>query len=201
MKLKYVGESFGAVGLTNGVTYIATVGDLYYYSVFDDSGDSYLYFKDNPRPSDGSSNGGKWEIVEDMNERERSLYERFKECQRNYDSKVYNSLVDEVALLREEYAEKYKNEIEAVIEETTNMFDFRWLPIIESRHGNNIAGKCPVCNSDNTDFSFTNVKKEGCSAVIWCNNCKSAHRVDDVTITDEQNVNKPIPEGLKYFQR
>lgn len=179
----------GAVGLTNGVTYIATVGDLYYYSVFDDSGEVYLYFKDNPRPCDGSSKGGKWEIVEDMNERERNLYNRFEECQRNYDGGVYNSLVDEVTLLREEYAEKYKDEIEAVVKETTNMFDFRWLPIIESRYKNDVDGRCPVCHSDNTDYSFTDIKKEGCNAVIWCNDCKSAHRVNDVKKIDEKQTN------------
>ena len=65
MKLKYIGESFGALSLTNGKIYEATVEDDYYYRVVDDSGEDYLYEKDNPAPLDGSSPGGKWEIVEE----------------------------------------------------------------------------------------------------------------------------------------
>ena len=59
MKLKYIGESFGAASLTDGQTYIATVSDIGYYRVFDDSGEDYMYFQDNPRPLDGSSPGGR----------------------------------------------------------------------------------------------------------------------------------------------
>jgi len=34
------------------------------YRVIDDSGEDYLYSKDNPAPLDGSSPGGRWEIIE-----------------------------------------------------------------------------------------------------------------------------------------
>lgn len=34
------------------------------YRVVDDSGEDYLYSKENPAPLDMSSVGGKWEIVE-----------------------------------------------------------------------------------------------------------------------------------------
>lgn len=64
MRLKYIGETFGAVSLTNGKVYDATVEDEDYYRVIDDSGEDYLYSKVNPAPLDGSSKGGKWEIVE-----------------------------------------------------------------------------------------------------------------------------------------
>ncbi len=63
MKLKYIGESFGVDGLTDGVVYDATVEDDDYYRVVDDSGEDYLYSKTNPAPLDGSSPGGIWEIV------------------------------------------------------------------------------------------------------------------------------------------
>ncbi len=64
MKLKYVGESFGAVSLTNGKIYEATdEGD--FYRVIDDSEEDYLYSKVNPAPLDGSSPGGRWEIIEE----------------------------------------------------------------------------------------------------------------------------------------
>lgn len=64
MKLRYIGETFGAVSLTNGKVYDAVVEDEDYYRVIDDSGEDYLYSKVNPAPLDGSSKGGKWEIVE-----------------------------------------------------------------------------------------------------------------------------------------
>lgn len=65
MKLKYIGESFGVDSLTNGKIYDATVEDNDYYRVIDDSGEDYLYPQINPAPLDGSSVGGRWEIVEE----------------------------------------------------------------------------------------------------------------------------------------
>lgn len=65
MKLRYVGQSFGAVSLTSGKVYDATEENSDYYRVIDDSEEDYLYFKKNPRPLDGSSPGGEWEIVEE----------------------------------------------------------------------------------------------------------------------------------------
>ncbi len=63
MKLRYVGESFGVDSLTNGKIYEATdEGD--FYRVIDDSEEDYLYSKIKPAPLDGSSEGGRWEIVE-----------------------------------------------------------------------------------------------------------------------------------------
>lgn len=109
MKLRYIGESFGVDELTNGRTYIATIGDIDYYRVFDDSGEDYMYPRENPRPCDGSSKGGEWEIIEDMDERERKLDERFK----NMKDGEYNSLVEEALEICKEYAVKYKDEIEA----------------------------------------------------------------------------------------
>ncbi len=62
MKIKYVGESFGIDSLTNGKIYEAVEEDGM-YRVIDDSGEDYLYSKENPAPLDGSSKGGAWEIV------------------------------------------------------------------------------------------------------------------------------------------
>ncbi|MCC8161498.1 MAG: DUF4765 family protein [Oscillospiraceae bacterium] len=64
MKLKYIGESFGVDELTDGKIYEATdEGD--FYRVIDDSEEDYLYSKVNPAPLDGSSPGGRWEIIEE----------------------------------------------------------------------------------------------------------------------------------------
>ena len=78
MKVKYIGPSFGTFGLTNGKTYEClevdeATGAL---RIIDDEGpaywgldpgekDGYLYSPINPKPIDGSSPGGRWEIIED----------------------------------------------------------------------------------------------------------------------------------------
>lgn len=64
MKLKYIGESFGVDSLTNGKIYEAWEDASGFYRVIDDSGEDYLYSKENPAPLDGSSRGGKWEVVD-----------------------------------------------------------------------------------------------------------------------------------------
>lgn len=63
VKLKYKGESFGVDSLTDGKIYNAIEEDGM-YRVIDDSGEDYLYSMTNPAPLDGSSKGGKWEIIE-----------------------------------------------------------------------------------------------------------------------------------------
>ncbi|GHU37298.1 hypothetical protein FACS1894105_09150 [Clostridia bacterium] len=82
MKIKYIGESFYIGGLTNGNIYEClgvrnngAFGDM--LLVIDDDQDDwnyddrpdwepgYLYSLTNPAPLDGSSPGGRWEIVED----------------------------------------------------------------------------------------------------------------------------------------
>lgn len=63
MKIKYIGHSFGVDSLTNGKIYDA-VEENGMYRVIDDSGEDYLYSKENPAPLDQSSPGGKWEIIE-----------------------------------------------------------------------------------------------------------------------------------------
>ena len=65
MKARYVGESFGVDSLTNGKIYEILGEDHGMYRVIDDSGEDYLYSKENPAPLDGSSPGGRWKIVEE----------------------------------------------------------------------------------------------------------------------------------------
>ncbi len=65
LKIKYVGESFGVDELTDGEIYVCLGEDMGLLRVIDDSGEDYLYSIRNPKPLDGSSKGGKWEIVED----------------------------------------------------------------------------------------------------------------------------------------
>ena len=63
VKLRYKGESFGVDSLTDGKIYNAVEEDGM-YRVIDDSGEDYLYSMTNPAPLDGSSKGGKWEIID-----------------------------------------------------------------------------------------------------------------------------------------
>lgn len=63
MKIKYIGESFGVDSLTNGKIYEATEENGM-YRVIDDSEEDYLYSMENPAPLNGSSPGGRWEIIE-----------------------------------------------------------------------------------------------------------------------------------------
>lgn len=70
MKVRYVGDTFGAASLTDGLIYnclgVENGGDFGpMLRVVDDSGEDYLYSPVNPAPLDGSSSGGRWEIVED----------------------------------------------------------------------------------------------------------------------------------------
>ncbi len=65
MKLKYIGESFGVDSLTNNKVYECLGFESGMLRIVDDSDEDYLYSVVNPRPLDGSSKGGKWEIVED----------------------------------------------------------------------------------------------------------------------------------------
>ncbi len=108
MRLKYIGESFGVDGLTDGQTYIATVGDMDFYRVFDDSGEDYLYSRINPAPLDGSCPGGRWEVVDGMTDEEKELDRKFKEGKEKF-----NDLANQSAAIAAKYAELYKDEIES----------------------------------------------------------------------------------------
>lgn len=68
MKVKYIGETFyDGLGLTNGKIYecISIDKETKCLEIIDDDNEETLYPIDNPRPADGSSKGGKWEIIED----------------------------------------------------------------------------------------------------------------------------------------
>jgi len=68
MKVRYVGESFGVDELTNGKVYECIGIEFDLLRIIDDSEEDYLYSSINPAPTDRSSPGGRWEIVEDDSE-------------------------------------------------------------------------------------------------------------------------------------
>ena len=65
MKVRYIGKSFGVDSLTNRKVYECLGEELGFLRIIDDSGEDYLYSAYKPAPLDGSSPGGRWEIVED----------------------------------------------------------------------------------------------------------------------------------------
>jgi hypothetical protein len=78
MKVKDIGESFGAFGLTDGEVYectevdeltgalrIVTDPNDWNYNNDPDWKPGYLFSSVNPRPFSGQSPGGRFEIVED----------------------------------------------------------------------------------------------------------------------------------------
>ena len=64
-KVRYIGKSFGVEGLTNGKVYnvIGIENDM--FRVIDDSEEDYLYSITKPACLTDISLCGKWEIVED----------------------------------------------------------------------------------------------------------------------------------------
>ena len=65
MKVKYIGESFGVDGLTDGNVYSVLSVEYGNLRVVDDSGEDYLYSSRAPGPADDQNIRGRWEIIED----------------------------------------------------------------------------------------------------------------------------------------
>ncbi|MEG0297614.1 MAG: hypothetical protein RR620_12920 [Clostridium sp.] len=64
MKLKYIGETI-ILSLTNNKIYDVIEIDNDLVRIIDDEEEDYLYSIIRPKPLDGSSIGGIWEVVED----------------------------------------------------------------------------------------------------------------------------------------
>jgi|LFRM01.2.fsa_nt_gb hypothetical protein len=63
--VRYIGESFGVDALTDGKEYNIVRDQYGYPKVVDDSDEDYIYDLVNPRPLDNSSEGGRFEVLED----------------------------------------------------------------------------------------------------------------------------------------
>lgn len=74
MKVKYIGESFGIEGLTNGKVYEVIAIEQDMIRIIDDSGEGYLYSINKPCSLEDSAKFGKWEIVEDDKDLEKADY-------------------------------------------------------------------------------------------------------------------------------
>lgn len=64
-KVKYVGDSFGVEGLTDGKIYTCVEVDFPFLRIIDDSDEDYLYSIKKPCSMENPELCGKWVIVED----------------------------------------------------------------------------------------------------------------------------------------
>lgn len=64
---------------------------------------------------------------------------------------------------------------------------------IENIAENKKVGKCPMCNSDDTDYTLVGEINAYGYGEIWCNHCKSAYHLSRVKISEEYHTNKTIP--------
>ncbi len=69
MKVKYIGPDIGIDGLFNNHIYeVVEVDELTgMLRIIDESGDDYLYHPTKPKAFLGEYNGGKFEIISDVN--------------------------------------------------------------------------------------------------------------------------------------
>ena len=68
MRVKYVGESFGVDGLTNGKIYQCINVEGAFLRIIDDSNEDYLYSINRPASLEEPDKSGKWLIIEDSND-------------------------------------------------------------------------------------------------------------------------------------
>lgn len=65
-RVKYIGETFGVDGLTDQNDYDIVRDEHGALKVVDNSQEDYLYDLGNPRPANGESKGGRFEIIDDF---------------------------------------------------------------------------------------------------------------------------------------
>lgn len=75
----------------------------------------------------------------------------------------------------------------------------KWLKNLESLAVNNEPGKCPICDSKNTDYGFSVVVEESSMGfgAIWCNDCHNGYYISRVKIEKGMKL-QSVPEGIKY---
>ena len=103
MKVKYIGESFGVEGLTNGKIYevISIEDDM--LRIIDDSGEYYLYSIVKPCSLEDSNKCGRWEIIEDNENKdlEKSNYIQKMIKEYNYTTEQAESMYKQLQKVSE----------------------------------------------------------------------------------------------------
>ncbi len=75
----------------------------------------------------------------------------------------------------------------------------KWLKNLELLSKNGETGKCPFCNSDDTDYAVEVIDEKEMigHGAIWCNECKKAFHISRMQVT-EKLKKKSIPSGLNF---
>lgn len=77
-KVKYIGKSFGVDELTDGNEYLIVRDKNSNLKVVDDSEEDYMYNLANPKPWDGSSEGGIFKYIDDPQNLLKNIMEEYK---------------------------------------------------------------------------------------------------------------------------
>lgn len=81
----------------------------------------------------------------------------------------------------------------------------KWLKNLESLATTGIVGKCPICQSDNTDYCYTVINEDTRLGYgdLWCNICKSGFHLSRIMVDEKAKhivigSPSPIPNDIKY---
>ncbi len=74
----------------------------------------------------------------------------------------------------------------------------KWLDNLNSVLNEHTAGKCPCCNSVNTDYRLIENSDGYGYGDIWCNDCKNAFHISRVRISKEAVKISKLPASLKF---
>ena len=69
----------------------------------------------------------------------------------------------------------------------------KWINSINQISNKNSPGNCPVCGSDNTDYTAKVVFENYGYMIVWCNDCKHACYISRMVFKDdiEKETNPP----------
>lgn len=74
----------------------------------------------------------------------------------------------------------------------------KWLDNITNIIATHNTGKCPFCNSENTDYRIINLSSDIGYGDVWCNDCKKAFHISRMKISEDIIKNSEIPKSLNY---
>lgn len=81
----------------------------------------------------------------------------------------------------------------------------KWLKNLENLASTGEVGKCPHCQSDDTDYCYTvvNEKTRLGYGDLWCNSCKRGFHLSRIMVDRKAkhiviDSPSPIPNDIKY---
>ncbi len=74
----------------------------------------------------------------------------------------------------------------------------KWLENINNIFENKETGKCPFCNSENTNYRIVRFAVDFGSCDIWCEDCKKAFHMSRVKVSEDILRNVELPKELNF---